>query len=150
MDGARIRSILQKDAKCAELFLGVFASDRLPTSLRMDRPTLLVCNTDTHDQPGEHWIALYVEDSSYGEYFDSFGRTPEPPFSTFMNKHCLNWIYNERQLQSIISYFCGHYCVFYCLHRCRNKNINSITSMLSHDTALNDYLVHYYVCKTYQ
>jgi hypothetical protein len=131
------------------MFVGVFARDRLPTKLKSDRPSLLVCNTDPHDRPGEHWIVLYVEDSSYGEYFDSFGRPPDQPFRTFMDRYCSNWTRNERQLQSIISYYCGHYCVFYCLHRSRNKNINAITGMLSADTALNDYLVHNYVCKTF-
>ena len=38
-------------------FDGVFSSDRLPT-----KPRLLVCNTDPSDMPGEHRIAIYVDD----------------------------------------------------------------------------------------
>lgn len=149
MNGGRIESILMKDTKCGTMFVGVFACDRLPTRLNQRGPALIVCNTDPHDRPGQHWVALYVEDSSYGEYFDSFGRPPEGPFRTFLNQHCARWIFNERHLQSTISHFCGHYCIFYCLHRCRDKNINAIANLLTSDTGLNDYLVHNYVCKTY-
>jgi len=54
----------------------------------------------------------YIEDSSYSEYFDSFRRPPEAPFESFLNQHCARWIFNDRQLQCIISHFCGHYCIF--------------------------------------
>ena len=96
-------------------FDGVFASDRLPT-----KPRLLVCNTDPSDMPGEHWIAIYVDDDGhYGEYFDSLGRAPNRLFKHYMNEHCREWIYNCKQLQSIISRFCGYYCVCFCILRSR-------------------------------
>lgn len=148
MNGKRIESILRKDPRCTLMFVGVFACDRLPTWSNSDGPILMICNTDPHDKPGKHWIAIYIENSSYGEYFDSFGRPPEPPFERFLNQHCARWIFNDIQLQSIISQFCGHYCIFYCMHRCRDRNINAITNMLTLDTGLNDYLVHNFVCKT--
>jgi len=44
-------------------FDGVFSSDSLPP-----KPRLLVCNTDPSHMPGEHWIAIYVDDDGhYGE-----------------------------------------------------------------------------------
>src|SRR6218665_68659 len=127
MDGTRIDSILRRDQKCSPMFSGVFACDRLPTRLN-DRqfPILMVCNTDPHDKPGEHWIVKYIENSSYGEYFDSFGRPLDIPFKSFLNRYCDRWIFNERHLQSAISHYCGHYCIFYCLHRARNKNVNAL------------------------
>jgi hypothetical protein len=148
MNGSRIDWILRRDAKCSPMFLGVFARDRLPSSIDRSRPALLVCNTDAHDMPGEHWIAIYIEDSSYGEYFDSFGRPPDAPFRTFLHRHCSRWIYADRHLQSVISRFCGHYCIFYCVHRARGKNLNAIANMLTYDTGLNDYLIHNFVCHT--
>ena len=150
MNGSRIDWILRRDAKCGPMFLGVFACDRLPSSIDKSRPTLLVCNTDTHDMPGEHWISIYIEDSSYAEYFDSFGGPPEAPFRTFLHRHCARWIYADRHLQSVISRFCGHYCIFYCLHRARGKNLNAIGNMLTYDTGLNDYLIHNFVCSNIQ
>ncbi len=86
MNGDQIERILRNDAKCRPLFLGVFPKDLLP---QVDQtPILIVCNTDPHDKPGEHWIAIYVENESYGEYFDSFGLEPTEHFKTFMNVHC--------------------------------------------------------------
>src|SRR6218665_234989 len=144
MNGSRIESILQKDAKCRPVFLGVFLCDRLPTRFKV--PALLVCNTDPHDAPGEQWVVLYVENSSYGEFFDSFGRPPDVPFRTFLNYNCSNWISNDRHLQSAISRFCGHYCIFYCLHRYRGRNVNAMVVKLTLDTGLNDSLIHKYIC----
>ena len=31
----------------------------------------LVCNTHNADQPGEHWVAMYVDE--VGDYFDPYG-----------------------------------------------------------------------------
>src|ERR1043165_2021894 len=41
MNGSRLESILQKDAKCRAMFLGVFACDRLPKTIDKSKPTLL-------------------------------------------------------------------------------------------------------------
>jgi len=89
------------------MFRGVFSCDTLPETLVYG---LIVCNTDPHDKPGEHWIAMYI-DGGRGEYFDSFGRAPAKVFKDYLNRYCNTWIFNERQLQSICSRFCGHYCV---------------------------------------
>jgi len=32
-----------------------------------------------------------------------------------INEHCREWIFNNRQLQSAVSRFCGHYCVRFCI-----------------------------------
>jgi len=52
-------------------FDGVFV-DICPNVL-----VLLVCNTDTSDKPGRHWMAIYIEDGC-GDLFDSFGHGPFP------------------------------------------------------------------------
>jgi hypothetical protein len=91
---------------------------------------------------------MYIE-NSYGEYFDSLGEPPEAPFRTFLHRQCTRWIYTDRQLQSVVSRFCGHYCIFYCLHRARGRTVNAIANMLSFDTGLNDYIVHDFICNLY-
>jgi len=106
----------------------------------------MVCITDPHDRPGQHWIVIYVEDEGYGEYYDSFGLPLDVTFRTFLNRHCRNWIFNKKHAQSAINRFCGHYCILYCLHRCRGGNVNAIVSKLAIDTGLNDYLDHHYIC----
>ena len=60
----------------------------------------MLCNTDKSDEPGEHWIAIYVDDNGrYEEYFDPLGRAPISVFERYMNVHCRDWIYNRKQLQ---------------------------------------------------
>ena len=44
-------------------FDGVFSIDNLP-----DNPHLLVCNTDPSDRPGQHWIAIYVDEDGRGDF----------------------------------------------------------------------------------
>ena len=111
------------------------------------RPLLLVCNTDPHDQPGKHWIAMYVDGNSRGEYFDSLGEPPPTLFKNYLNRTCASWITNSRQLQSAASRFCGQYCVFYYLFRCLDYSLIAIDSCFSNDTGLNGVFVHTIVCK---
>jgi hypothetical protein len=133
--------------RCQGLLLGIFAADRLPRRLPTKRPLLLVCNTDPHYKPGEHWIAMFLDSDGTGEYFDSFGRAPMPIFRKFLDGNCSSWTFNDEQLQSVLSRFCGHYCVFYCLFKRLRYSLNSIINCFSNDTMLNDTIVHNFVCE---
>ena len=130
------------NANCLS-FRGVYSRDTLPTG---NVKGLYVCNTDPHDKPGEHWIAMYF-DGDRGEYFDSFGRPPPTVFKDYLNRHCKYWIFNERQLQSVCSRFCGHYCVYYCLLRSRGLDLCRIVASFTNDTGFNDVLVHGFICQ---
>ena len=123
------------------LFLGVYSSDRLPTHRR----GLFISNTDPSHLPGTHWIAIY-NDGQHGEYFDSFGREPTGIFKDYMNTFCKNWTFNDRQLQSIASSFCGQYCIYYCVLRSFDINMRRIVNNFTNDTGFNDVLVHGFVC----
>jgi len=123
-------------------FDGVFSIDHLP-----DNPRLLVCNTDPSDKPGRHWIAIYVGDDGCGDFFDSFGRRPSLYLERYMNRNCLSWNFNDRQLQSVVSKFCGHYCIYFCILRSNGIDMRKIVRSFSSDTGLNDMLVHTYVCR---
>jgi len=120
---------------------GVFSVDTLP-----EDPHLLVCNTDSSDKPGCHWITIYVEDKR-GVFFDSFGRRPSVAFERYMNKHCLSWNFNDLQLQSVVSKFCGHFCIYFCVLRSSCLDMCKIVCSLSVDNGLNDVLVHAFMCR---
>ena len=123
-------------------FDGVFSIDTLPGN-----PRLLVCNTDPRNTPGRHWIAIYVDEDGCGEFFDSFGRRPNADFERYMNRHCVSWNFNDKQLQSIVSKFCGHYCIYFCIRRSRGLDMLNIVRSFTSDTGFNDALVHAYVCR---
>ena len=93
-------------------------------------PALIVCNTDTSSRPGERWIVLYDNENSREEYFDSMGRFPTKWFETFLDENCNSWIWNEKQLQSVISKLCGHYYIFYYLYRCRGVDVRKVAKLL--------------------
>jgi len=142
MDAYRIRKLLKQ--RCGRTFLGVFSVDRLPKTLPPRRPLLLVCNTAPHDHPGEHWITLFID--ICGEYFDSLGEAPPNIFKLYLEKNCTSFVWNNKQLQSVISSYCGHYVVYYSLMKCLNYSMDDITNGLTNDTALNDMIVHKFVC----
>ena len=122
-------------------FQGVFSADTLPIN-----PHLLVCNTDPSTKPGDHWIAIHVDNNGRGEYFDSFGRPPNKHFERYMNSNCKRWSFNKKQLQSRISAFCGFYCCAYVALISRGYDMTKIVGMFKNDTGYNDWLVHRIVC----
>lgn len=135
-----IDRFIRADKPCRGIFQGVFSIDTLP-----NKPRLLVCNTDPSNKPGKHWIAIFVDSKQRGEYFDSFGRKPTKDFEKYMNEHCTNWIFNTRQLQSIVSSYCGFYCCFYCMYRCRGFDLAHIVNLFTRDTGFNDSIAHGFV-----
>jgi hypothetical protein len=68
-----------------------------------------VGNTDPDHRMGQHWVAIYIDANSKGEYYDPTGR---PPFLrayvNFMKKHCHTWTYNAVRVQEEGSTVCGH------------------------------------------
>ena len=129
---------MNRDLICRKIFYDVYPANK---NLKLcSLPALIVCNTDSSSRPGEHWIVLYVDESYIGEYFDSVGRF-------VLDVNCTDWIWNEKQSQSVFSKLCGHYCIFYCLYRGRGVNVRKVAKMFTKDTSLNDSIVHNFVFK---
>ena len=63
----------------------VVAKDTLPEVVST-YPSAFVCNTHDSDQPGEHWVAMYVDE--IGDYFDPYGQKPQhAEFTNFISMH---------------------------------------------------------------
>ena len=91
------------------------------------------------EQPGEHWIAMYVDTKRRGDYFGPYGLEPQHiEFTNFMNGHCSEWVPNDRTLQSPMSTVCGQYCVAFLLLRCRNVSMHAFTRLFTTDLVAND------------
>ena len=104
---------------------------------------MFVCNTDPSHKAGQHWVAMYFDKDGTAEYFDSFGMPPStyPIFEKFLNRNSISWSYNDKQLQSLASEYCGQYVVMYCLFKHLNYSMNSIINCFTDDTGLNDAIV---------
>jgi len=127
-----------------DMYVGIFARDRLPSEIR--RPALIVANTDKASDPGEHWVAIYLNADGTGEFFCSLAHENRH-FALYMDRNCSSWICNTRQLQSITSRFCAHYVVVYCALRSRGVNLNTMIKWFTRDYGFNDVLVHNFVCR---
>ena len=98
----------------------VVAKDTLPEVVST-YPSAFVCNTHDSDQPGEHWVAMYVDE--IGDYFDPYGQKPQhAEFTNFMNEHCPQWSSNDHILQSpfVVNTaslsLCFAVVIFQCMH----------------------------------
>ena len=141
MNTKEIERFLQADIVCRGVFQEIFSAGTQPRQQR-----LLVCNTDESTKPGQHWIAIHVDDNGHGEYFDSFWRAPDEHFEAYMNRHCTRWTFNREQLQSIISSSCGYHCCVFCMLSCRRVEMTRIVNMFTTDTAFNYFIAHSFVC----
>ncbi len=142
MDTFQLMRRLAIDAYTKNNVVGVVPKDELPGRRLTAYPTAFVCNTDDGDEPGEHWVAVYVDADRRGEYFDSYGRPPRhADFRAFLLRNCDSWTYNGKRLQSGVSNVCGQYCVAYLLLRCRGMPLSGFQCLFGNDRVANDCLV---------
>ena len=143
MDTRTIDQVLRKHCN---IYRGTYSSDMLPKILESWRPLVIVVNTYPSMQPGKHWICMFFDESGHGEFFYSFGQYPSRAFERYMNDYCTAWTYNNKQLQSLISRFCGHYVIWFCVFKARKYSLTALLRNVSSDTGLNDYLAHKFAC----
>ena len=152
MNTIQITRALKQDPMTSKTFYGVFPSDKLPQTIEK-YPCGIVANTDPSDKPGEHWIAMFISieqkgSLKKGSFFDSLGKLPEfygTSFTNFLNKHCNEWGFNSRKLQSDWSAVCGEYCLFYLYQRSRGHSLNKIVRVFNNNTLINDAMVSQFV-----
>lgn len=132
-------------------FEGVYAKDELPSVSNIARfPTCLIANTDEANQPGEHWVAFILRNSSSYEFFDSFALNPiayQFPHNVTNStcKELLNF-----PVQSEESDVCGQHCVYFLSHRILDDRLSFdsvIKSYKKNDLKWNDNMVSRFACK---
>ena len=122
------------------IFKGVFPCDGLPHSFRL--PAAFVINLSTHDEPGTHWVALYISECGNAIYFDSFGmKPPNVHINSFLKVHTKSVSYNNKQLQHISSNKCGRFCCVFVVSALRKCSIDSFISRFGINLYVNDFVV---------
>lgn len=122
---------------------GVYPADRIPKVLT--KPIAIVVNTDGHKLPGAHWVAMYVDRSGHGWFFDSYGLPPIVPDHLIrLRRNCRLFEYNATQLQGPNSQCCGHYCVMFLHYMCTGLGLCKFKSEFSSNLELNDKIVYDY------
>ena len=125
-------------------FAGVFARDQLPASITL--PMGLIANTDPLGMPGKHWVAIYIDEDGFGEYFDSFGFPPlYREFEDFLLKFCPNgFVHNRNILQCLTCITCGQYSTAYLIARFNYINYSEYLTKFTNNSHFNDVLINYY------
>lgn len=132
MPTSTINKALTTRQICAALrdikqFVGVFPRDRLPVLKKL--PAFLVINTDSADEPGEHWIAVCISRQRQAIFFNSFGL---PPLSadvvSFIDRYSNRLEYCNVVLQNAYSTVCGFYCIAFVRHMANGGTLSRFVS----------------------
>lgn len=134
---------IDKELENFKCFKGTYAKNNLPLKKIQERPIAFVINTANREEPGEHWVALFISYKNVAEYFDSFGFNP---ICCRINKFCkLNGIdtllINKTALQNIFADSCGKYCILFIKMRCDNMSFQKFLNLFSEDTEKNEIII---------
>lgn len=103
-----IDDFFSKLPKCK--YGGCYALDELPENIQNKH---YICNLDTSDKDGSHWVLISNNNPDYCAYFDSFGRECPDEIEKFMRGSKKTCIRNQCSIQNIFSEICGFYCMLF-------------------------------------
>ena len=146
LSNEELSRLAQADPTLAPYFVGVFASDHLPTSPHRQGPQAYVVNTDPHRRQGQHWLALWTPGDDTCEIMDSFGlpleRYGSRPLEAWLARHWKVVDTNRVSLQALTSWTCGHYVLMYLMLKSRGQTLTQFLNRFSrHDYVQNDHRV---------
>ena len=61
LNNVQLDYLARDDPQLKPVFYGTVACDRLPKTPLKKRPQRYIVNTDPHDQPGQHWSAVWTD-----------------------------------------------------------------------------------------
>ena len=131
--------MMSRDPLSFHLLGGVISYEELPTKHETDKPIIYLVNTDPLGEPGEHWVAIYLEEKT-AEFFDSLGAPPETYSSHIKDFLIVNgpqYKYSVKRIQGEQP-VCGQYCILYAYLRARNVSIGEIVGIFGDNLELND------------
>lgn len=151
MNTVQLTGLMDK-ISCNTNFLGVLPCDYLPEDPLKDTPCMLISNTQSSDEPGEHWIAIYIRRDGVACFFDSFGNAPDADcfpasFHNFLKNNSTVVQYSDKQVQDYTSDTCGQHCVFFLYYISRGYEYENIIKIYHNDLLKNDVMVSLFVKK---
>ena len=78
MNTAEINQVMNSMQTTKHHYLGTFPSDKLPFPTRF--PSCFIANLDNSNQPGSHWVAVYLTKTGKAEFYDTYARQPPQIF----------------------------------------------------------------------
>ena len=109
-----LKFLVEKHGTASD-YLGVFAADRVPLSIKNGQ--YFIANTDQATDPGEHFIVLFKEKGNL-QYFDPLAN----PYFLYPDmkkklKKAPRLTNPNRPIQAVESQFCGYFCALFCCLR---------------------------------
>lgn len=110
--------------------------------VRFTKGEFVISNTQTNDQPGEHWVTFYFPRDEPCEFVDSLVRLPEHYRVGFEKLLDKPYYTSMDQIQDSKSDVCGLYCIYYVICRYGGTSMKDLLSIfdVSHKKK-NDVLV---------
>ena len=93
METDQIYRLLARDLQRMMHHFEVVSKDSLPEVVST-YPSAFVCNTHDGDQPGEHWVAMYLDEIV--DYSEPYGQKLQ--HAEFTNEHWSQWSPNDHIL----------------------------------------------------
>ena len=93
MDTVELLRNVESDDVVRRTFWGVLPSDKLPDRIEIF-PVSFIVNTDSSREEGSHWVAFYLQNEDYGDFFDSYGNSPPSlaaEFEDFLKNNVKNY-----------------------------------------------------------
>lgn len=142
LNGEALENLINKygDEETKKAFLGVFAMDTLPKRITK-LPILLIVNTHMVNLPGEHWMAIYISSTRFGEVFDSLSSPVNIHLQRWLNTFTRRWMKSNTMIQNPLSSTCGAFVLFYVLTRLKSKSLKSCLKFFSRNWYKNDHLI---------
>lgn len=144
--------LAQADPKLCQMFYQTVPCDRLPSVVNREGPTAYIVNTDPHNKPGKHWIALWTQDNVC-EVLDSYALPLEEykttgPMIEWLDRHYKFQVHSGKTLQSVFSQSCGDYALMFLVLKARGAsmqhflNLFSSKDFVSNDRKVGSWLRH--------
>lgn len=138
MFGWQLQEALRRDPKAARALVGVYTrGERWPSPRHF--PAAYLVNT-ARGGPGEHWVAVFLEDSKRAEYFCSYGTAPLDDIYRRLRRMGYGDVrYSTKMLQGPVSRSCGLYAFYFLAMRSRGLPLGAVTSVFrEYDFAYNE------------
>ena len=144
LNNVQLDCLARDDPQLKPYFYGSVACDRLPKKPDKKAPRAYIVNTDPHDQPGQHWLALWTYQNVY-EVMDSYAIPLEryeqaTPLREWIVRHWKYMLANGKSLQAVNSKSCDDFALLYMKAKVRGSTLQKLLNGFSdHDYVSNDH-----------
>ena len=119
-------------------FRGVYSRDGLPKRIKKNECGII--NLDSQIGPGTHWVAFRNVESTYCEYFDSFGLIMQNEVIKYLMTSGKQIFYSGDEIQERDSVLWGYWCLYYLSERQKGVPMPSVIHNAKFD--MNDQTVN--------